>query len=88
MLPRFESLCDPAKLYLGLVLVSIIFSLFNGFPFVAALVKVLFALFWTFVLNWLCDKGYKSVSWFFVLLPFIMIGLTFLGIMKIKKYYS
>lgn len=45
--------------------------------------KALYIAFWTFVLNSLCKAGYKSVSWFFVLLPFIMffilIGLVLLN---------
>jgi hypothetical protein len=35
-------------------------------------VKMLYIIFWTFVLNSLCKAGYKNVSWFLVLLPFIL----------------
>jgi hypothetical protein len=38
--------------------------------------KILFGGIWTYLLTWLCKKGYKSVSWFLVLLPFIMIALV------------
>ena len=34
--------------------------------------KVLYILFWTFVLNCICKAGYKGVSWFLVLFPFIL----------------
>lgn len=34
--------------------------------------KVLYVFFWTWVLNFICKKGYKSVSWFLVLFPFIL----------------
>ena len=30
----------------------------------------------------LCRKGYKSISWFLVLLPFIMIFLAYFGILR------
>jgi hypothetical protein len=33
--------------------------------------KVLYIVFWTFVLNTICKAGYKKVSWFLVLLPFV-----------------
>jgi len=33
--------------------------------------KILYIGFWTFVLNYICKAGYKSVSWFLVLLPFL-----------------
>jgi len=35
-------------------------------------VESLYILFWTWVLNILCKSGLKSVSWFLVLLPFLL----------------
>lgn len=35
-------------------------------------VKVIYIVFWTLVLNSLCVAGYKELSWFLVLLPFIL----------------
>jgi len=34
--------------------------------------KLLYILFWTWVLNIICREGYTSISWFLVLLPFIL----------------
>jgi len=34
--------------------------------------KVIYVLIWTWLLNRLCASGYKSVSWFLVLLPLLM----------------
>lgn len=34
--------------------------------------KGLYVLFWTFVLNAICKAGYKEISWFLVLLPFLL----------------
>ena len=34
-------------------------------------VKILYIAFWTFVLNTICKSGYKNISWFLVLLPFL-----------------
>ena len=46
------------------------------------IVKILYVAFWTFVLNAICKSGYKNVSWFLVLLPFlgffVMIGMLLL----------
>jgi hypothetical protein len=48
------------------------------------IMKILYALFWTWVLNKLCKKGYTNVSWFLVLLPylgmFILAGMLFLAL--------
>ena len=35
------------------------------------LTKGLFLVVWAWVLNWLCSKGFKAISWIIVLLPFI-----------------
>jgi hypothetical protein len=40
--------------------------------FVMFVFKALYILFWTFILNSLCKAGYREVSWFLVLLPFIL----------------
>jgi len=37
------------------------------------LVKILYILFWTWVLNLICKDGHTNVSWFLVLIPFILL---------------
>ena len=39
-------------------------------------VQALYIGFWVFILNLLCQKGYKSVSWFILLLPLIILALA------------
>ena len=45
--------------------------------------KALYVIFWTFILNALCNAGYSGISWFLILLPFllffIIIGMIMLG---------
>ena len=36
------------------------------------IIKILYVLFWTWVLNLICRAGYSFVSWFLVLFPFIL----------------
>jgi len=36
------------------------------------LIKILYVLFWTWILNLICRAGAPGVSWFLVLLPFIL----------------
>ena len=36
------------------------------------IMKIIYVVVWTFLLNKLCSSGYKGVSWFLVLLPFIL----------------
>lgn len=76
---KFSQLCTPAKIYFAIAVIATIIALFNGAAIMFAVIKMLFAFIWTFLLSWLCSKGYKSVSWFLVLLPYIMIALAMFG---------
>jgi glycerol-3-phosphate acyltransferase PlsY len=78
----FNKLCSPAKLYFALSVLSCIIMLFNRMSLLSVFSKLIFAFLWTFVLGWICNKGYKSISWFLVLLPFIMLVLVSFGIMR------
>lgn len=40
--------------------------------FVVFIFKAIYILFWTFILNSICKAGYKEISWFLVILPFIL----------------
>lgn len=78
----FSKLCTPAKVYFAIAVIASVFALFNGFSVLSVLLKIFFAFIWTFVLGWLCDKGYKTISWVLVLLPYIMIVLVMMGMMR------
>jgi len=82
---EFEKLCTPAKLYFALAILSILLGLFSGFNFMAVLGKLIFAVIYTFILGWLCSKGWKSLAWFLVLLPYVLILLTFFGLFTLTK---
>jgi hypothetical protein len=75
----FKTLCTPAKIYFSLAVIASLIALFNKIPALAVFAKLVFAFIWVVILNWLCKKGYKSVSWGLVLLPYIMILLVMLG---------
>jgi hypothetical protein len=79
----FSKLCTPAKIYFGIAVVAMIFSLLNGASVMAEFWKIVFAFIWTFVLGWLCKKGYTSISWFLVLLPYIIMALAMLNIYNV-----
>ncbi len=70
----FKQLCTPAKIYFAIAVIACVISLFNGMGLTAVAVKLIFAFIWTFVLGWLCTKGFKTLSWFLVLLPYIIIA--------------
>jgi hypothetical protein len=74
---EFGKYCTPAQLYLVLGAIGIISAAFNKFSVETLLTNALFLVVWTWVLNWLCSKGFKAISWILVLLPFIMALFTY-----------
>lgn len=72
----------PAKIYLIISTVAIVVGIFNKFSFMAIMGKILFMLFWVFILNYLCMHGLKTLSWLLVLLPYIIMLFVFMGMMK------
>tara|TARA_B100001142_G_scaffold56212_1_gene54820 strand:- start:9954 stop:10442 length:489 start_codon:yes stop_codon:yes gene_type:complete len=75
---------DPRKYKVGFYKVNI--PCHNALFFIA---KALYILVWTYILQFLCSKGYKTVSWFLVLLPiiamFLIIGLAIIFFMAVGK---
>jgi hypothetical protein len=82
----FSKLCTPAKIYFGIAVIASIAALFRGVTFSFVLMKMVFAFFWTYVLGWLCKKGYSYISWFLVLLPYVVILLAALRIANITQH--
>jgi len=40
---------------------------------VVFIVKILYVLFWTWILNLICKDGHSGISWLLVLFPFILL---------------
>ena len=74
---QFSKYCSPAQLYLVLGMIGIIGAFFNNYSIETLLTNALFLVVWAWVLNWLCSKGFKAISWILVLLPFIMALFTY-----------
>ena len=85
MQSMFKKLCTPAKIYLVISVLYSIISLFSKFSVFGIIINLLFALFWTFILSWLCKKGYSGVSWAILLLPYIVVLLSMVGIYKMAR---
>jgi len=81
----FAKLCTPAKIYFAIAVIAVVIGLFNGLSVMYAFWKLLFAFIWTFILGWLCKKGFTSISWFLVLLPYIIILLAMLNIYRVTN---
>ena len=74
---EFSKYCTPAQLYLVLGVIGLIGGFFKNYGMETLLTKAIFLAIWAWVLNWLCSKGFKAVSWILVLLPFILVLFMF-----------
>ena len=73
MKAMLSSLCTPAVIYLVLAVISLIVGLMYKFSIMTIVTKGFFVLLWTWILNFLCKKGFKTLAWIMVLLPFILL---------------
>ena len=85
MLDRYKTFCTPAKIYLTIAVIVSFIQLFS-MPIFIVFVNFLFAIFWTYILGWLCKKGYSSVSWFLVLLPYVVMFMQALGFISFSSF--
>ena len=49
------------------------------------IVKLIYILFWTWILNLMCKDGHKNIAWFLVLLPFILMFVIIGSVMMYQK---
>ena len=72
----FTKLCNPAKLYLVVSVLGLVYGLFQRFSILTLGTNFIFVILWTMVLNYICSVGMKMVSWILVLLPYLMMFLS------------
>ena len=65
-------LCSPALLYLIIAIISIIMGIVAKAQPITLVVKALFVVIWTWFLNFLCSLGHEGISWFLVVMPFVI----------------
>lgn len=100
---QFSNLCGPALFYFLISMIAVIICILQnignrngcvigntnirGNTFIMFLFKIIFILFWTWVLALICRAGYVGLSWFLVLFPFILMVLISLLIIENQKLY-
>ena len=82
---EFNKYCTPAQLYLVMGAIGLIMGFFENYGIWTLLTKALFVVLSAWVLNWLCSKGFKAVSWLLILIPFIMTFFTYFLIKDVIK---
>lgn len=76
---KFYKMCTPARIYFVVSVFGAVLALLNNVPIISVAMKFIFILLWTYVLGFLCKKGYSTISWILVLLPFIVMMLAMMG---------
>jgi hypothetical protein len=61
--------------------------LIQGYALATLGVKVVVDVLWTYALSWICRKGFSTLSWFLVLLPYIVLSLTALKIYELSPQH-
>jgi len=82
---RLGNLCMPSQIYLAISALALVFAAFNSFSIIVILVKIIFIGLWTFILNWICQKGYETISWILVIFPYVILFIMFLFGREDKK---
>ena len=77
------SLCSPALLYLIIALMAIVSMIYSKTDMQTVAMKGLFVIIYTWFLNFLCSKGHEGISWFLVILPFIVMALFIVAMSNI-----
>jgi hypothetical protein len=77
----FSKMCNPAKLYLIISILGLIWGIIQQFSMITLGTNFIFVVLWTMILNWLCSIGLKTISWILVLLPYLMLFLS-AGVIK------
>jgi hypothetical protein len=81
-----SSICAPALIYLIFSILTILYMIYDHYSAGSVIIKVLFIALWTWLLNMLCEKGWEALSWFLVLLPFVLFILFIIIVLhNIKK---
>ena len=72
-----ERFCSPAKLYLGIAFLSLLYYLIANESWILFIIKAVTFIAWAFVLKTLCSMGYNAVAWFAATVPhFIFLIVT------------
>ena len=69
----FSELCTPAKVYFVLDTMLLIFRIYNGTTPSTEFFNIIFILLWTYILGWICKKGFNILSWILVLGPLLFV---------------
>lgn len=87
MLMISSMLCSPALVYLVIGLTTLSSSFIGGMDASMFGIRLLKLVLWTYCVNYLCQNGYTNISWGIVMIPYALVPLHMMGIVKFPKKY-
>ena len=60
------------------------FSMLVPSTILVFVLKIIYILFWTWILNLMCKDGHSEIAWFLVLLPFILM-FVIMGLLMVNQ---
>uniref|UniRef100_A0A6C0HSW1 Uncharacterized protein n=1 Tax=viral metagenome TaxID=1070528 RepID=A0A6C0HSW1_9ZZZZ len=96
---QFSNLCPPALIYFVVSMIAVLVCIMQnlgskngckigsmmikGNPIMMLVFKIIFILFWTWILSLICKAGYVGISWLLILAPFIL--MLFMALLIIQN---
>jgi len=68
-----NTICMPALIYLIFSIAYVLIDTFKGL-YNTAMIKIFYTIFFTFILNYLCQSGLGILSWLIIFIPFILMS--------------
>ena len=83
-----SNFCTPAFIYFVISTLGVLGSLFMGGSVITIVMSFLWVVLFSYLLNWLCIKGYKMLSWVLVLLPLMLSLFTLMMLITLNVKQS
>lgn len=65
----FNDFCNPAKFYLIIALVTLMYYVYNDQAYIWIILKAILFIGWGFMLNKLCQADFNAIAWVFAIIP-------------------
>ena len=85
LVQQYNKLCSPSAAFLVVSLTSLLLILFyqkrnvkkrNPLLLMLLMLKIVYVLFWTWILDLICKSGHKGFAWALVLAPYVLVVLA------------
>ena len=70
---NISKFCTPAMLYFLISVIALAYTTVMKFNLMSLVFNGISIIFWSWLLNYLCKKGYSVLSWIILFLPFFFI---------------